>query len=111
MVSRGAKWAEARQLVTGLALLCLACVGTANLLCAVRYGAVFMVRGSSDWAYLDVAPLSFFLSVAASVILTPFCASLGVMAIKGVRNERNFRKNLPFQPRYEDTEHTFSTRL
>lgn len=101
----GVRWAEIRQILAGVALLCGAGLLAANLFCAIRYGAVFWTKGSSDWACLDSDPYRFFYSVAAS-LGAPLFALIGVELIRGVRDERRFRANLPFRPRYEDAEHT-----
>lgn len=106
MFSSRAKRAEIKQILMGLAALGGAFVGIANLICAVAYGAVFLTRGSSDWTTLDAAPFRFFFSVAASLIATPFLALMGVLAIKGARDERRFLESAPYRPHYEEPTHT-----
>ena len=92
---------EIRQVALGLLMIGLAGAALANLVCAVRYGAVFTSRGP-DWAYFDTRPLSFIYSVVASTIMLPFGVLMGIVTIKGARDERRFFAKRRFRPRLVD---------
>jgi hypothetical protein len=92
---------ELRHILHALLFIGGACVAIANLSCALAYGEVFLTHGQ-DWAGLDVSPVRFFTSAAASLVLAPFLIFMGVFAMKNARDERRFRKGFPHVPRFAD---------
>lgn len=73
-----------REALAGLFMILLASTAIANLICAVVYGAVFMVRGSG-WTHLGVSPVPFVISVAASVVLALFGTFAAISLFVSVR--------------------------
>lgn len=92
---------RAKEIALGCFALALGLVAFANLLCALIYGEIFIVRGS-DWASLDDRPVKFVLSVLASLVVAPFCGFMGAMMLKSAKDDRRFVKDLGSAPRYED---------
>lgn len=108
MWSRAAR-AGLKQILLGLVLIGAGCAAMANLLCAVLYGAVFIsVPRSLDWVHFDASPIGFVLSVAMSLAAAPFFLLMGIVGIKGARDERRFLERLyTDRPRYEDESRTW----
>ena len=100
--------AEVRRVLSGAALLLISGTGLANLFCAIAYGAVFLVRGGSDWTYWSDSPFAFALSVIVSLIVAPVGFLFGIVLVD-LREDRRMRRELVSralsQPASEDDAH------
>jgi hypothetical protein len=88
----------------GLAAIAAAGAAAANLFCAALYGAVFLsFPRSAHWTSFEASPVGFVMSVLLSLVAAPALALMGIVAVKGARDERRFLERLyTATPRYED---------